>query len=62
VTFHCALPIGILSASRSRKNQNHPTPHPKRPVMYASVRGSLGVVNNCGVALNSIICPSARMP
>src|ERR1700747_2969320 len=33
---------------------------PKRPVIYASVRASPGVVNNCGVGLNSINCPISR--
>src|SRR5882724_9728421 len=28
--------------------------------MYASVRGSVGVVNNCGVGLNSTISPTSR--
>src|SRR6266576_2071516 len=31
--------------------------HPKRPVMYASVRGSEGVVNICPVGENSISSP-----
>src|SRR5260370_18200477 len=37
-----------------------PQSHPKRPVIYASVRASPGVVNNCGVGLNSINCPVSR--
>ena len=28
--------------------------------MYASVRGSAGIVNSCGVALNSTSCPFKR--
>src|SRR3954469_12740866 len=32
-------------------------PHPNLPVMYASVRGSLGIVNICGVGLNSTSSP-----
>src|SRR5580658_7882897 len=33
--------------------------HPKRPVMYASVRGSFGVVNSLDVSLCSISFPSS---
>src|SRR3984893_6439882 len=56
VTFH---EIDPLNARTARQVSASP-PHPNRPVMYASVRGSLGVVNNCGVGLNSIICPVSK--
>ena len=44
------------SANIARRNKNHPN----RPVMYASVRGSVGVVKRCGVGLNSMSWPVSR--
>src|SRR5260370_17251475 len=56
VAFHESIP------SPKPKTKTHATarPHPNRPVMYASVRGSPGVVNNCGYGLNSINCPVTK--
>src|SRR5260370_2388426 len=56
VAFHESIP----SPKPKTKTHATPRPHPNRPVMYASVRGSPGVVNNCGVGLNSINCPVSR--
>src|SRR5260370_20496105 len=55
VAFHESIPSNPASVGPYL-----PQSHPKRPVIYASVRASPGVVNNCGVGLNSINCPVSR--
>src|SRR6266550_5028299 len=50
MTFHTLYPLLRCKEAARR-------PHPKRPVMYASVRGSEGVVNICPVGENSIRSP-----
>src|SRR6202030_3601186 len=54
MAFHIftSSPWPSLHSSRCCDN-----PHPKRPVIYASVRGSEGVVNMCPVGENSIRSP-----
>jgi hypothetical protein len=55
VSFHSGLSLCVeIVATRNQSNNES---HPNLPVIYASVRGSPGVVNRCGVGLNSIICP-----
>src|SRR5260370_14865829 len=55
VAFHESIP-----SNPANVGPYLPQSHPKRPVIYASVRASPGVVNNCGVGLNSINCPNSR--
>src|SRR5260370_2014338 len=55
VAFHESIP-----SNPANVGPYLPQSHPKRPVIYASVRASPGVVNNCGVGLNSINCPVSR--
>src|SRR6202521_1272705 len=50
MTFHSLHPLFNCDAHARHA-------HPKRPVMYASVRGSDGVVNICPVGENSIKSP-----
>src|SRR6266404_796020 len=50
MTFHTLHPLLDCNVAVQRA-------HPKRPVMYASVRGSEGVVNICPVGENSISSP-----
>src|SRR6202030_1840925 len=57
VAFHESIPSDPGTAG---PNSNCLQVQPKRPVIYASVRASPGVVNNCGVGLNSINCPISR--
>jgi hypothetical protein len=56
VSFHSSLSlcVEVVATTRNRSNKQS---HPNLPVIYASVRGSPGVVNRCGVGLNSITCP-----
>src|SRR5258707_13634875 len=55
VAFHESIP-----SNPANVGPYLPQSHPKRPVIYASVRASPGVVNNCGLGLNSITCPVSR--
>src|SRR4029077_11044839 len=57
MTFHESIPSNPATAG---PKFDCPQVQPKRPVIYASVRASPGVVNNCGVGLNSINCPISR--
>jgi hypothetical protein len=56
VSFHNGLSLCVEVVAATR-NQSNNESHPNLPVIYASVRGSEGVVNRCGVGLNSITCP-----
>src|SRR5271169_1825331 len=55
-----SLRQGRLGRKDNRPRRHLPRDQPKRPVMYASVRGSLGVVKRCGVGLNSTSWPVRR--
>jgi hypothetical protein len=56
VAFHNSLSLCVEVVAATR-NQSNNESHPNLPVIYASVRGSPGVVKRCGVVLNSIIWP-----
>jgi hypothetical protein len=54
VSFHNSLSLCVEVVAAEPKQYGS---HPNLPVIYASVRGSPGVVKRCGVGLNSIIWP-----
>ena len=60
ISFEMAFHMSPRSKSYEIVSIKRQMSQPKRPVIYASVRASLGVVNRCGVGLNSISCPVSR--
>ena len=62
MSFHfSSVNLDAAGPLDSRLNSHAPilNSHPNRPVMYASVRGSVGVVNSLDVSLCSINLPSS---
>jgi hypothetical protein len=60
MAFHVLRPLSARKVHQYKDRQYGKRTQPKRPVMYASVRGSPGVVKSCGVGLNSMSWPIRR--